>query len=97
MLGALGEASPLIHGDARCEVWLRGGLGEQLVLDEDGLMYLYPDDPAFRDALAEAGVIEADVETLQDRDYVKHWFHAACDPVEAALIEGLGLSEVPHR
>lgn len=97
VLEALREASELIHGDARCELWIRGGMGEQLVLDEDGLLYLYPDDPAFRDVLVQVGVAEADVETILDRDYVKHWFHAACDPVEAALIAGLGLSEVPHR
>lgn len=94
---ALASASPLIHEDARCELWVRGRMGEQVVLDADGLLYMYPDDPSFRDALDEADVAHADVQTMADRDYVKHWFDAACDPMEAAFIETLGLVEVPPQ
>ncbi len=96
-LAALAEAGPLVYGDARCEVWIRGALGEQVVLDEDGLLYTYPDDPSFRDALTALGIPEEDVDTISDRDYVKHWFHATNDALEAGLIASLGLAEVPHR
>jgi hypothetical protein len=91
---ALVANSDLVYHDARCEVWLRGVLHEQLVIDPDGLLYCYPDDPTFRDALASAGVDESEFETLLERDYVKHVFHAACDGVEQSLIEQLNLTEV---
>lgn len=94
---ALADAAPLVYGDARCEVWIRGGMGEQVVLDEDGLLYCYPDDPAFRDALASSGIPAEDVETIADRDYVKHWFHAEADPLEDQLLRALRLVEVPPQ
>lgn len=97
VLAAFDRAALLVYGDARCELWLRGGLGEQLVLDEDGVMYAYPDDPAFRDALGEAGVPERVVETIASRDYVRHTFHAAADALEDGLIAELALTAVPHR
>jgi hypothetical protein len=91
VLAALDRSAPLVYADARCEVWVRGRRGEQVVLDHDGILYCYPDDPSFRDALAKAGVPAVDVETLTDRDYVKHWFRAEADPLEAELVESLGL------
>jgi hypothetical protein len=95
VLAALDAAAGLVWGDARHELWLRGGLGEQVVLDQDGLLYCYPDDPAFREVLAEAGVPPDDVETIADRDYVKHWYHAEHDALEALLMQRLRLMEVP--
>jgi hypothetical protein len=92
LLNVLGAVAPLVYGDARGELWLKGGLGEQLVLDQDGLLFCYPDDPAFRDALAECGVPADDVETIADRDYVKHWFHGENDPLEDHLISALRLT-----
>lgn len=98
VVAALAEAAPLVYHDARCEVWLRGHLNEQVVLDHDGVLYCYPDDPAFQDALREAGVPEGHVETVSDRDYVKHWFHAEADACETALVAALRLVEVrPQR
>ncbi len=97
VLEVVEATSELLHHDARCELWLQGALGERLVLDEDGVIYVYPDDPSFRDALAAAEVGEADVDLISDRDYVKHWFHAACDRLEDEIIDRLGLVEVPHR
>lgn len=94
---ALSAAAPLVYGDARCEVWIRGALGEQVVLDEDGILYCYPDDPTFRDALVAAGIPAEDVKTLSDRDYVKHWFRAEVDPLEDALLRQLRLVEVASR
>ncbi len=97
VLDALRDVGPLVYSDARCEVWIRGSLQEQVVLDHDGLIYCYPDDPTFRDALARCGVPAVDVETMASRDYVKHWFRAEVDPLEAVLISSLKLTEVPHR
>lgn len=97
VLQALTDAATLAYHDARHEMWIRGGLAEQVVLDEDGILYCYPDDPAFRDALDGEGIPEAQLQNLSERDYVKHWFHAECDTQEDALIAALGLQEVPHR
>ena len=97
VLDALEDHGPLFWSDARAELWVRGSLGEQLVLDQDGVVYCYPDDPSFRDVLEGAGVAETSVRSMADRDYVKHWFRAECDVHETGLIADLGLQEVPHR
>ena len=97
VLAALDEATSLLHHDARCEIWIRGNLGEQVILDEDGMMFCYPDDPSFRDALDAAEVPDANFEGMDKRDYVKHWFHADNDAVEDGLMTSLKLQEVPYR
>lgn len=97
VLEALSEAAPLVYHDARCEVWLRGVYGDQVVLDTDGVLYCYPDDPAFREALDACGLPLRHVPTLAERDYVKHWFHASNDAIEDAFLARLGLTEVPPR
>lgn len=97
VVDAVAEASGLVFGDARHELWIRGALGEQLVLDQDGLLFCYPDDPSFRDALSTAAVPPNDVVTMSDRDYVKHWFHAENDALETALLTRLRMTEVPHH
>lgn len=86
---ALTEAGDLIWHDARCEVWVRGLMGEQIILDQDGMLYAYPDDPSFRDVLAQVDVPEDSVPVMLDRDYVKHWFHGECDSLEDALLRRL--------
>ncbi len=97
VVAALEAAGDLVYGDARCEVWIRGARHDQVVIDEDGVLYAYPDDPAFRDALTALDLAEQDVDTMRDRDYVKHWFRAECDAIEHQLLDQLGLTEVPHR
>lgn len=94
---ALEAHAPLVYGDARAEIWIRGRLGEQVVLDIDGVIFCYPDDPAFRDALDAIGVPDRSVQHLGERDYVKHWYHAACDAHEDGLRTDLGLQQVAHR
>ncbi len=95
---AFAGSPTLLYRDARHETWVRGGMQDQVVLDQDGTLYCYPDDPAFRDALEAQGLTEStSLTTLEDRDYVRHWFHAAADAEEDALIEALGLTEVPVR
>ena len=67
-----------------------------MVLDTDGTLYAYPDDPTFRDALEAAGLAEVEeVTTLEHRDYVRHWFRAEADVEEEGLMHALGLAEVP--
>jgi len=94
VLEALDRCGGVVYGDARAEVWIRGDLGEQLVLDQDGLLYAYPDDLVFRDVLSAEGVPESEEQTLAERDYVKHWFHAEHDEQEVDLIARLGLTRV---
>ena len=91
---AISQASDLVFHDARCELWLRGALGDQLILDQDGLLYVYPDDPAFRRALDDQRLPQAHVETMLDRDYVKHWFHQDNDALEAQFIDALSLTRL---
>ena len=97
VLVALQKHSDVIHHDARCEVWVRGKLGDQVVIDSDGMLFAYPDDPAFREVLDAVGLTENEVQTLETRDYVKHWFHGEADAAEDGLIADLHLQEVPHR
>ncbi len=94
---ALDRFTDLLHHDARCELWLRGSMHEQLVLDADGLLFCYPDDPTYEDVLRANG-LEPDVGvTIVDRDYARHAFHASNDALEDELVASLGLVEVPHR
>ncbi len=93
--GALAACADLVYHDARCEVWVRGRLGEQVVLDADGLLYCYPDDPVFRDVL-DRHELPPDLEqTILDRDYARHSFHAEADALEPELRRLLGLVEAP--
>lgn len=94
VVAALGDAEALIYHDARCELWLRGEMGDQIILDRDGLIYCYPDDLAFRDVLSKFELNEGEVEVLLERDYVRHIFHAQNDSIEDALISGLGLARI---
>lgn len=94
LLAAVNASYNLVYHDARGELWLRGRFQDQVVLDEDGVLYCYPDDPAFRDVLRSIGVPERATPTMATRDYVKHWFHAQCDAEESAFIDALRLVEV---
>ena len=90
---ALQAAPALVWHDGRHQLWLRGHLGEQVVLDELGVLYAYPDDPGFRDALA--GVPEGTSVGMDGRDYVKVTFLAEADNEEEGLIAALSLREWP--
>lgn len=84
------EARPtLIWGDGRHQLWLRGRFDEQVVLDELGVLYCYPDDPVFRDALGE--LPERATVGLDGRDYVRVEFCADADAEEASLLAELSL------
>lgn len=92
---ALHAAARLVWHDARHQLWIRGDRSEdQVVLDELGVLYCYPDDVAFRDALEAQGLaLTADV-GIDGRDYVKVQFVSEADAEETALIQTLGLRRV---
>ena len=89
VLAALDAAADLVWHDGRHQLWVRGRFGEQVVLDELGVLYCYPDDPTFRDALADLSTSPA--VGMDGRDYVKVEFLAHADALETAFIERLGL------
>ncbi len=92
VLEVVGRCNALLGLDGRGQLWLRGGFREQLVLDELGVIYCYPDDPSFRDRLQELGLEERAHVNMEDRDYVKVNFSAAADAEEELLIRELGLA-----
>jgi hypothetical protein len=92
---AIERCRRLVYQDARHELWIRDRDEASVVLDGDGIIYVYPDDPSFRDALAAAGVREDEqLVTMLDRDYVMHRFFAELDEEEDALMALLGLVPV---
>lgn len=96
VLGSLADLSELVYADGRHQLWLKGaGTDEQLVLDELGVIYAYPDDLGFRDVCERHGLREDDgsTPTMAERDYVKVNFVAAADQQEAKLVWTLGLRE----
>jgi hypothetical protein len=88
-IAALKARPELVWGDGRHQVWTRGALGETVILDELGLLYLSPDDPLFRDALTAQGIPESSAPTMDSRDYVKVTFVAEADAQEASLWDEL--------
>ena len=81
----------LFYHDGRNQLWILGIDGAQLVLDEIGMIYVYPDDFAFRDALTNLGWVEAQHQTMADRDYVRVNFLTEGDELERSLMQSLGL------
>ena len=97
VLAAVAEFTALLHHDARCELWIRGGLNDQIILGVDGLIYCQPRDPAFEDVLRAEGLVADVRETIVDRNYVKHWFHAENDALEDSFIARFGLQRMRTR
>lgn len=93
VLAAMRRCSTLLFDDGRGQLWLRGKFREQILLDELGMIWIYPDDPSFRDILEGLGVPEDDqAVTMGERDYVKVLFEARADGEEELLIRTLGLA-----
>lgn len=91
LLDALRRYRGLVFHDGRHQLWIRGLNGEQVILDEVGQIFVYPDDFVFRDALAEKAVPEGDGQDIGARDYVRVRFDAAHDDEEEGLIRDLHL------
>jgi hypothetical protein len=87
VVAALDASAGLVWHDGRHQLWVRGAYGEQVVLDELGVLYCYPDDPAFREALGDLPCTDA--LGMDGRDYVKVGFLQEADAEEARLIEVL--------
>ncbi len=92
---AIASAAGLVYGDGRHQLWVKGARGAQIILDELGMIWTYPDDPSFREALARLGVDEGDAPSIGEADYVRVELVAEADVQEAALIARLGLQELP--
>lgn len=91
VLDALDKYAPLIYNDGRNQIWVRSALNEQIVLEEIGALFCYPDDPLFRDKIEQFGIVEARHESIDTRDYVKVNFLAEADAMEKDLMHELGL------
>jgi hypothetical protein len=67
------------------------------VLEETGVIYVYPDDLSFRDVLEEHGVREGADKNVGDRDYVRVNFLAEGDALESELMRTLRLQRWERR
>ncbi len=91
---ALTESRKLVYHDGRHQLWVQGRGQDKVVMEETGVLYVYPDDPLFRDTLQDAGVLERQTESMADRDYVRVTFLADADGEEVDFRSALGL--VPY-
>lgn len=92
VMAALRECEDLIYRDGRHQLWVRGHRGEQVVLEELGVIYVYPDDPSFREVCERHGLREElRATTMAERDYVRVNFVAEADGQEDRLRFRLGL------
>ena len=95
MLQALEQLQELLYHDGRHQLWILGLNGEQLVLDELGVLYLSPDDFHFRDVLDGLGIPERKMndplhQPMSQRDYVLVHFSPKADLQEVTLLQSLG-------
>ena len=92
---ALESYGELFFHDGRCELWVHGdNADEQVVLDDLGVIYAYPDDFAFREALAEIGWPELPphkAEMMTNRDYVRVNLQPTLDELEQQFLQHFGL------
>ena len=91
LVTVLDERATLIWHDGRHQLWCRGAMEDQVVLDELGVLYTYPDDPAFRDVLAD--IPELPTVGMDGRDYVRVNFEASADEMERTLWAELAMRE----
>ena len=92
VLSAINARSTLVYEDGRHQLWARGGMGEQVVLDELGVVYCYPDDPSFRDVMSALNLSETSEPMACDEahfPYVRVNFHAEADAQETSLWDDL--------
>lgn len=92
VMDALDDFTKLFHHDGRNQVWVRGADGDQIVLEELGVLYAYPDDLGFRDALDAMGLLDVAHQGMDERDYVKVNFLAEADAEEQRLMRTMALT-----
>ena len=95
LFAALEDYAQLFFHDGRAELWVHGDHSEeQLVLDDMGMIFAYPDDFAFRECLAEIGWPEMPphrIEMMSDRDYVRVNLQPQVDELERVFLERFGV------
>ncbi len=89
---AMRQAEALIYHDGRHQLWVRGIGPEQVVLEEIGTLFAYPDDPTYRDVLDAAGLAMGKHPNMAERDYVKVSFLAEADALERGFFAALGMT-----
>lgn len=87
---ALSANAPLIYHDGRHQLWIQGRGEDKVILEETGVIYVYPDDPSFRDVLNAKQIPEGKAQTMADRDYVRVNFSAAGDAMEGQFRHAIG-------
>lgn len=92
MLQALSSYQNLFYHDGRHQLWILGANEEQIVLDELGVIYLYPDDFLFRDLLTQLGWSNQEHQSMSEQDYVQVHFNAEADLEEQSLMTSFGLT-----
>jgi len=90
MDAALASNAPLIYHDGRHQLWIQGRGEDKVILEETGVIYAYPDDPSFRDVMADNKVPEGKAQTMADRDYVRVNFSAVGDAMEGQFRHAIG-------
>ncbi len=92
---ALNTCGDLVYRDGRHQLWVKGSApGEQVVLEELGIIYAYPDDPLTRQRCEAHGLRhDQGAQTMAERDYVMVGFDPAADAQETKLIWSLALRE----
>ncbi len=88
---ALAAHQALVYHDGRHQLWVQGAGEDKVVMEETGVLYVYPDDPLFRDVLKTQGVPEGEGQPMSDRDYVRVDYLAEADGQEASFQRALGL------
>ena len=88
---ALKDFHQLIYQDARHQFWILGANQEQIVMDELGMIYVYPDDFLFTDVLLKMGWTTLRHQAMSEEDYVQVYFTSAADKQEQALLENFRL------
>ena len=87
---ALEKYSPLVYNDGRHQLWVQGRGEDKVILEETGVMFVYPDDPLARDVLEDAGIPKQKTETMADRDYVRVNFLVEGDAMEGLFRQSIG-------
>ena len=87
---ALEQYAPLIYNDGRHQLWVQGRGEDKVILEETGMMFVYPDDPLFRDVLTDFGIPKEKTETMADRDYVRVNFLVEGDAMEGLFRQSIG-------
>jgi hypothetical protein len=87
---ALDRFAPLVYNDGRHQLWVQGRGEDKVILEETGVIFVYPDDPLFRDVLEGQNIPNEKTETMADRDYVRVNFQVEGDAMEGQFRQALG-------